>query len=668
MMYGYSGSILHVDLTHGAVKVEHPSDDLYRSYVGGSALGLYFLFKHTPPGIDALDPDNTLVFMLSGVTGAPISGQSRATVVAKSPLTNCVGDSQAGGYWPAELKFAGFDGLVIHGRAPSPVYLWIHDGQCELRDGAHLWGNTTRETEALIAKELGSEHIEVAQIGPAGEKCVRFASIMNMSNRAHGRTGMGAVMGSKNLKAIAVRGTNRRIPIADIRSLMELAKQSNLAIGTDFDMEDLSRYGTAGIVESQNLVGGLVTRNWQSGYLGTDRAQMLSGKRLYDELLRGAATGEQRRLGRDSCFACAVRCKRVVQAEWEGRAIDPKSGGPEYEAIAALGSYCGIDDLRAVAYANQLCNQYGADTISAGATMAFAIECFEAGLITAKDTGGLQLGWGRTEAIVSMLEMTLRREGLGDILAEGSARAAVHIGKGADSFLMTAKNQEFPAHMPHLKRSLALIYATNPFGADHQSSEHDVFYEPDVYELMNGKYRQRLTAIGLTSPQPADALNREKVSFALRTQYAMSAIDTASVCHFVFGPTFQLMGMDELATMISAVTGWDMTTQELMTLGARRLNMLRAFNAREGINRDHDALPSRIFQQPLQGGPSDGVTVDKAEFEQALDLYFDIAGWDRVSGNPTRQTLEKLGLQWLADEFLPTTFASIGRQGTGGAE
>jgi len=345
-----------------------------------------------------------------------------------------------------------------------------------------------------------------------------------------------------------------------------------------------------------------------------------------------------------------VRCKRVVEAEWQGKAIDPLSGGPEYETTSVFGSYCDIDDLHAISYANQLCNQYGVDTISAGATMAFAIECFEAGLITSEDTGGIELGWGNAESMIAMLEKTLVREGFGDLLAEGSAAASVRIGKGAEDFAIVAHKQEFPAHMPQVKPSLALIYAVNPFGADHQSSEHDPNYTPKTIAASPEKYGKRAADIGMTDPQPISALNDAKVEYALTTQYAYSAMDTADVCQFVFGPGWQLMGMAELAGVITAVTGEPTTVADLLRMGARRLNMLRAFNAREGITREQDTLPKRLFE-PLVGGRSEGKSVDRDLFESALDTYYEMAGWDAVTGNPTRGTLEDLDLGWVADEL-----------------
>ena len=648
MSYGYAGKILHVDLTAGSFEIEEPPEELYRTYMGGSALGLYYLLQNTPAGADPYGPENTLAFMLSGITGAPIAGQSRATVVGKSPITGGVGDSQAGGFWPAELKFAGFDGIVVTGSSPKPVYLWINQGEVELRDAAHLWGKKTVAVEDILQEELDDKRIQIAQIGPAGEKLVRFAAIMNMATRAHGRTGMGAVMGSKKLKAIVVRGGKKKLPMADPEAVRAIMQPSIPAIREDEDVWDLAKHGTLGILESQNAVGGLPTRNYQSGWFDYDRSAAIGGERLFKEFLRGADEENQLKLGRETCYSCAVRCKRVVDTEWQGIKVDPRSGGQEYETASVFGSYCDIDDIQAIAYANQLCNEYGVDTIAAGATMAFAINCFEDGLITAADTGGIELGWGKADAMIAMLEKTLNREGFGDVLAEGSARAGASIGNGAEDLVVAVKGAELPAHMPQVKPSLAVIYAVNPFGADHQSSEHDPNYTPELIAESPDKYGKRAADLGLTDPQPEDVLNAAKVEYALKTQYAYSALDTADVCQFVFGPAWQLLGMEELAGVIAAVTGEPTTVDDLLTIGARRLNLLRAFNAREGITRDRDTLPKRLFE-PLQGGPSDGKFIDRAEFEAALESYYEQAGWDPVTGNPPRSTLESLDLGWVAD-------------------
>jgi aldehyde:ferredoxin oxidoreductase len=650
-MFGYAGKILHVDLTNGTIEVEEPSEDLYRTYLGGSALGLYYLLNTTPAGADPYGPENTLAFMLSGMTGAPIAGQSRCTVVAKSPLTGGIGDSQAGGYWPAELKFAGFDGIVVTGSSDRPVYLWIKEGEAELRDASHLWGRTTLDVENQLKEELDDKRIEVLQVGPAGEKQVRFAAIMSMSNRAHGRTGMGAVMGSKKLKAIVVRGGKKRLPMADPAALRAIGQPSVKNVRDDEDVWGLAKYGTMDITESQSAGGGLPTRNWHSGSFGFDKAKAIGAERYFNELLRGAEAENQLKEGRDTCYSCAVRCKRVVEAEWRDQLIDPDYGGPEYETVAMFGSDCGIDDPYAIAYANQLCNEYGVDTITAGATMAFAIECFERGLITTEDTGGVELGWGNADGMIAMLEKTLKREDLGDVLAEGSAAAAARIGNGAEDFVVAVKGQEVPAHIPHVKPSLSVIYAVNPFGADHQSHEHDGSYTPDTIESSPEKYGARMAEIGLTDPQIKESLGEGKVQYALTTQYAYSAMDSADVCQFVYGPGWQLMGMGDLAGAYSAVTGMEVTPDDLLLYGQRRLNLLRAFNAREGITSEKDTLPKRFYDEPFEDGANAGATLDRDQVARAIGTYYRLAGWDPDTGNPTRATLESIDLGWVADKL-----------------
>jgi aldehyde:ferredoxin oxidoreductase len=621
--YGYTGKILHVDLTTHALKIEEPGIDFYRKYMGGSALGAYYVIRNTPVGTNALSPENTLVFALSVLTGTPISGQSRMTVVAKSPLTDVIGDSQCGGFFPAEMKFSGYDAVVVNGRSEVPVYLWLHDGEAALHPAGHLWGKVTGEVDATIREELGDDRIEIAQCGPAGEKLVRFSSIINMSNRANGRTGMGAVMGSKNLKAIAVRGDKKPL-LADRDGLIELARwgAKNLE---ESDVYSTALLGTAGIVKSQNSKGGLPTRNWSSGVL--EGWKQLDGRTMSDTILRE----------RDTCFGCVVRCKRVVEVKEGSFQVNPVYGGPEYETVAALGSYCGVDDLEAVSYANQLCNMYGMDTISCGATIAWAMDCFEKGILTAKDTGGVELHFGDADALVKVVEMIAEREGFGDLLAEGSARAAKAIKRDSEDLVVAVKKQEYPAHMPQVKPSLALIYAVNPFGADHMSHAHDPDYEA---------HPERMARLGLNNPQPSKVLNEEKVRYALITQHVHSCLDSLNLCQFVFGPGWQLYGPDQIVAAVKAITGWDVTLQELLDLGERRVNMLRAFNAREGVGREDDILPKKI-QTALEGGASDGKFIDKEELRKAQDLYYSMAGWDVSTGMPTREKLEELGLGWI---------------------
>lgn len=650
-MNGFMGKILHVDLTNKRLEVETPSEAFYRQYIGGSLMGLYYLWHKTPKGSEPLSPENTLVFAVSAPTGLPVSGQSRCTVTCLSPSSGGVSDSQAGGFWPAELKFAGFDGIVITGASAEPVYLWIKDGKYELRDATHLWGKPTLEVDAILKEEVGERRAEIAQIGRAGEKMSYFASIMNMSNRAWGRTGVGAVMGSKKLKAIVVRGTGKVIP-ADKAAVTALAKKG-ARLYPDSDMEEFGRYGTADTVMGNYGAGGLPTNNWDAGVMPTlESAEAIGGERLYDELLRGAADGKQDRQGRDTCYACIVRCKRVVETEWAGNPLIPEYGGPEYETIATFGSYCGVEDLHAVTYANQLCNEYGVDTISCGATISWAMDCFENEVISIEDTDGIALRFGDAGAMIAMLKKILDRDGFGDVLADGSARAAERLGRGSE-YLLTVKGQEIPAHMPQVKRSLALIYATNPFGADHQSHEHDPAYSPKSYEGTPEApgYKLFLNQIGLNKPQRSKVLNEEKVEFALKTQYNYSAMDSMDLCQFVYGAAWQLFGPQDMADLMAAATGWPLSVDDIQSYGKRRLDLMRALNAREGLSRANDTLPDKLFHKALKGGRSDGLRLDRDEFEAGLDMYFDQAGWVSETGIPTRETLEADGLGWAADDL-----------------
>ena len=625
MSYGYDGKILHVDLTSGKVEVEEPGEALYRKYMGGSAMGAYYLLKHTPAGADPLGPENTLNLMVGVVTGAPFSGQSRVTATAKSPVTGLVGDSQGGGFWPAELKSAGFDGIVVRGKAERPVYLWVHDGEAELRDAADLWGRFTADVEDAIREELGDGRVQVLQCGPAAEKGVRFGALISSANRANGRTGMGTVMASKNLKTVAVRGHSRP-ELADPEAVKALAKW-----GADHfeesDIYGMGQLGTAEVVLLQNEEGGLPTHNWSSGTFGG--AEDISGQTMHDTILKG----------RDTCFGCVVRCKRVVEVTDGPFPVDPRYGGPEYETLSTMGSYCGVSDLAAIARANQLCNMYGMDTISCGATVAWAMDCLERGLLTSEETDGIELRFGNAEALVQMVERIGEREGFGRVLGEGSARAAEALGVGQE-LVVAVKKHELPAHMPQVKRSLALIYAVNPFGADHQSHEHDPAYR---------WYPQRMAELDLLDPQPSDVLNAEKVRYTLYTQYLYSCLDSVSVCQFVFGPAWQLYGPSQLVEAVRAVTGWNVSLWELMKVGERRLNLLRAFNAREGVGAEADTVPPKLLVS-LQGGASDRVAVTAEEVERGKALYYEMAGWDE-NGRPTRAKLEELALGWVADEL-----------------
>jgi aldehyde:ferredoxin oxidoreductase len=638
MPYGYHGKILHVDLTTGKLHVEEPDEIFYRKYMGGSAMGAYYLLKHTPPAADPLGPENTLSLMVSVITGAPISGQSRVAATTKSPLSGLADESTAGGFWPAELKFAGLDGIVIHGRSEHPVYLWVHDSadkerpkadkerpKAELRDATHLWGQFTADVEDAIRQELGDERIQVLQCGPAAEKGVRFGALINNANRANARAGAGTVMAAKNLKAVAVRGRNRP-PLADPEALRALARWGAEHVDTS-GVAGFKRLGTSVLFLSQSRAGGLPTRNWASGTF--EEAEAISGERMAETIVQKT----------DTCYACAVRCKRVVQVTDGPFAVDPRYGGPEYESLSTLGSYCGVSDLPAVARANQLCNMYGMDTVTCGATIAWAMDCFERGLLTLEDTDGLELCFGNAQAMVEMVERIAKREGFGRVLGEGSAHAAEALGVGQD-LVVAVKGRELPAHMPQTKRGIGLLYAVNPGGADHTIYEHDPSYE---------RFPDRMAELDLMDPQPADVLNAEKVRYLVYTQRLISSIDCVCTCKFVYGPAWQLYSTGQLIDAIRAITGWGVTLWELMKVGERRLNLLRSFNAREGAGAEADTMPPKLLI-PLQGGATDGVAVPMEEFEKAKALYYRMVGWDE-NGRPTRAKLEELALGWVADEL-----------------
>jgi aldehyde:ferredoxin oxidoreductase len=629
MSFGYTGSILHIDLSTKKIEIENPPEDFYRTYVGGGAMGLYYILKALPANTDPLSPINILTFMCSVTTGAAVPGQSRINVNAKSPMTGGIGDSQAGGFFPAELKFAGFDGIVIKGKSPEPVYLWINDGKVEIRDASHLWGKTTKAVDTLIKDELNDHKAQVAQIGPAAENGVLFSSIVNMVNRNNGRTGMGTVMASKNLKAIAVRGT-KKINVANLGLLTSLAKQGAHDVSENPDVDGLAKHGTASVVSYQNDAGTFPTRNYTEGQF--EEAAKISGETMTETILKKA----------DTCFACSVRCKRVVEAEKDGYKVDPAFGGPEYETIGTFGSYCGISDLEAICYANQICNDYGVDTITCGATIAFAMECYEKGIISKTETGGIELKFGNTAAMLEVLDQIVKKSTpLGETLSLGSARAANIWGGDAKKLLITVKNEEAPAHMPQAKKSLALIYAVNAFGADHQSSEHDWMYEVGGADI----YFERLAMLGLTNPPEAGDFGPEKVKFASLTHTFYSMLDSLTLCQFVFGPAWTLYGPAETINLVNGCTGWDVDINELMKLGERRIDMMRMFNIREGFTRKDDRLPEKFFV-PLKGsGPTSGVAVDAEQLEKAIDLHYANMGWSS-EGVPSSEKLEELGLSW----------------------
>lgn len=623
-----NGRILKVDLSAGTTEIDRPPEEFFRQYGGGSCLALTYMLQETAPGLDPFDPQALLIFAASVMTGAPLSGLSRFNVTAKSPLTGAIGDSQGGGFWGPELRRAGFDAIVIRGQAASPVYLWVHDGEVDICPAGHLWGQDTAPAQAAIRDELGDNQVRVALIGRGGENRVRFANVANDLHHFNGRTGMGAVMGAKRLKAIAVRGQSP-VPIFDSQALLSLARSVPDRISQNAGASLLRARGTAGFVLPANETGELPTRNFSSGTF--EGAAQIDGEALHQQFHADSTT----------CFACAVRCKQVVQAQ-EPYAIDPAYGGPEYEGLAALGSYTGVSDLAAVCKANELCNRYTLDVISCGSVIAWAMDCFERGIIGPQDTGGLELHFGDGETLVQLVELIASRQGIGDLLAEGELRASKRWGPQAADLAVHCKGQSFPAHMPRAKRSLALVYSINPYGADHMCTEHDPFLLKELPETL----RERMRAFGLLETAPLETAGPVKVRLAAVTQRFLSLLDSLELCTFCFASGWFFDNAD-LVAAVQAVTGWRTSMWELMRIGERRVNLMRSYNLRENLTAADDQLPPRM-SEPLQGGPTGGNRVDLEAWKRDKSLYYAMMGWDEF-GVPSRAKLHELELTWVID-------------------
>jgi aldehyde:ferredoxin oxidoreductase len=624
------GRVLKVDLTTGSIEIEKPAGTSLRRYGGGSCLAMTYMLREMDPAVNPLGPGNLLVFAASVLTGAPLSGLSRFNITAKSPLTGRIGDSQGGGFWGAELKRAGFDAVVVRGQAPRPVMLWIQDGRAQVLPAERLWGLDTAPAQQRIREELGDPQIRVALIGRGGENQVRFANVTNELHHFNGRTGMGAVMGAKRLKAIAVRGRGQ-VAIADPETLLALAQSVPQRIAENPGASLLRRLGTAGFVLPANETGTLPTRNFRSGYF--EGANEISGEAMHARLTAKATT----------CYACAVRCKQVVESR-EPYEIDPAYGGPEYEGLAALGSYTGVADLAAVSKANELCNRYTLDVITCGGMIAWAMDCYERGIIGPGDTEEMELRFGDGAAVVRLVDMIAHRRGIGNLLAEGPERAGEVWGPAAAALAVHTKGQIFPAHMPRTKASLGVVYATNPYGADHLSTEHDSFLLPEMPEGL----RERMAALGILETASLEETGPTKMRLAAISQRFMSLLDSLELCSFCFASGW-FFDSHDLVTAVTAITGWKTNMWELMRIGERRINLMQAFNVREGGTAVDDIVPSRMAE-PLEGGPTAGNRLDLEGWRKDKALYYSMMGWD-PQGVPTRAKLHELELGWVVDEL-----------------
>jgi len=616
--YGFMGKILRINLSNGEIYPEEINDEWARQYMGGAGLATKYLYDEVPPGVDSLAAENLLIFMTGPLTGTASASASRYSVVAKSPQTGIWGQANSGGSFGPALKRSGYDGLIFEGISPQPVYLTIEAGQPELCDADHLWGKTVPETEDAL--QDGSDvKYTIASIGPAGENLVRYAAIMNNKHRAAGRCGLGAVMGSKRLKAIACSGT-KPVRITDEEGFRGAARRQIGFLDESMLKVVFDAFGTNMIADMVNVRGGYPTRNWQESVF--DDIEAVNAEGIADSVfIEGVA-----------CFACPVTCGRrtaISEGKWQGNSGE----GPEYETTNTFGAMCGISDINAITMANYLCNQYGLDTISTGSTIAFSMECFERGILTPDITGGLQIEFGDADLIVELVGKIARREGIGDLLAEGSRVMSQELGQGSEHFAMHVKGLELPAYDPRAAKICGLGYVSANRGGDHITSyvEAPTFIDVPLLVIEDSSIKDPLIA------DPSEA------KVIVDMENALTALDAIGCCKFMgMGLTSQ-----DMVDLITYATGWDITLEEYLTCGERNYNLARVFCIREGIDRDADILPERLMQDPLPTGPAEDMVIERDSLEAMKDAYYQFRGWDPSNGFPTPQKLTSLGLQEL---------------------
>ena len=623
MAKGYMDKILRVNLKNATFKTENVPEEWKRNYIGGNGFAALVLYDELKSGIDPLGPENKLIFMTGPLTGTLCPSAGRYAVYAKSPLTGVWGEAHSGGHFGPEIKFAGFDGIIFEEKSEKPVYLFIDDGKPELRSAAGLWGKTTHETEEMIKEEIGDETLRVATIGPAGEKLVRIACIICDRHRAAGRCGLGAVMGSKNLKAVACRGY-QEVEVADPDKFLEVLDPILDKVARDWVTADaLPTSGTNVLTAGMNEEGIYPVHNFR------DSGTIPGYENLSADTMRKTIL-----LKNLSCAFCTNRCARYTVA-YSPRWGTVMEEGPEYETVWAFGGQTGVTNLADVQMADLLCDKLGVDTISTGNIIGFAMECYEKGLITDKETEGMRLTFGNGEATVKMVERIALRQGwLGDALAEGWKEAAKRIGKGAEYFIMGTRNLGFPAYDPRSEWGMALNYATSPRGGCHLRA-YMTAVESTTVGHANGQ------DIFL---KPGVAEDKPQWVIAFQDQYA--ALDSLILCKF----TSFAIGPKEYAAMLSAVTGFDWTPESFLKAGERIWNLERCFNIREGDRRKDDTLPQRFLKEPLPVGPPDrkGLTVP---LNQLLDSFYEQRRWEKKTGIPTPEKLKELGLMRAAEDM-----------------
>jgi len=635
--FGFWGRILRVNLKEGTISVEEPDAGLYRLFMGGRNIALYYLLNEVSPDTAAMSPENKLIFATSVTTGAPISGQGRHTAATISPLTGGLADSQCGGWWGAELKFAGYDAIIVEESSPELVYLLIEDDQVKLMPAEHMRGKETGAVQKIL-REAHSKKAKVLQMGPAGENGVRYANVTADLRNFHGRGGIGAVMGSKNLRAIVVKGSHKA-RIADPEALKNLSSwfakstKDHPAISLHHEL------GTAKGVVPLSVSGMLPTYNFQDGSF--KGAESISGETM-QKVLNGKT---------ETCYSCAVACKRSVEGENEKFKVTREYGGPEYETIGLMGSSLGVDDIVAVAACNEKCNAMGLDTISTASTIAWATECYERGLLTESDTGGTQLKWNDPETYLKLIEMIAYKQGFGELLAEGSRQAARNVGRETEKYAMQVKGQEVASHEPRGKWGVGLGYAVSPTGGDHLQAAHDPWFDKpgDYSKECNWVDLEDLSPLGIIKPVPAEDLSAEKVRLFVYLQYIWAFHDVLDWCIFTAVPEFRAFSIKQLSEIVNHVTGWRTSVFEIMKAGERSVTMARAFNCLRGFTAADDTIPDRFFE-PMRDGTLKGHAIDRDQFDKALKLYYGMMGWDEA-GVPGQAKLEELGVGWIWDKL-----------------
>jgi aldehyde:ferredoxin oxidoreductase len=622
MSYGYSGKILKVNLTTGEIGSENLSEEIMRKYMGGKGLVYHYLKDAVDKNTDSFSEENPLYFMTGVVSGIATGGTSRMIMGTKSPITGGFGISESGGFVAPELKKAGWDGIIVEGKSEKPVYLYIKDDKVELKDASHLWGKGNGEVNDIIKEENDDKSIKLSQIGQAGENQVQYACVINDLKHACGRNGMGAVMGYKKLKAVAIKGTVG-INFKDKEKIKEISKWYAKYQKDKPLSKGLYLYGTAAGVEGFSKSGILPTRNFRDGSF--EKAQEISGQTMADTILTQ----------RGGCYGCPVRCKRVVEVDKENIKVDPKFGGPEYETIGSMGSMCGIGNLDVVAKAHEMCNDLGLDTISTGVSISFAMECFEKGIIDKEDTEGIELNFGNEEGLLTLIQDISEKKGLGKILSQGVKKSAEIFGNGSEEFAMQVKGQELPMHEPRGKVGVGLGYSVSPTGADHMQAAHDTRITEE------GPLMEKARLIGLEKPVDPMKYGENKAEFYALSEKWWSFLNMVGMCDFVPAPRGS-MPIDKFMDLINLATGWDVTPEECMEVGERGITAARKMNYDLGIDESYEELPKRLYQ-PLENGALKGESMDRDKFLEMKQYYYKHFGWDE-KGYPTDETLNRLGL------------------------